>query len=630
MVHVTNIYVFILQSVFEYFDLCDPHLNSLYYLSCSRVNGKGQDSIDLMLAWGVIIYLISVPIYIFYTFDKGLRTLLLFLSTLLVIGCLLRVIPGVADGTIKNEEDGYRGEYDPETCVVYSDDKSSVKNPQCVQAKEAMYYEKLAEGGWAPQLVTDGTVCTVHHCNATRRRGDPPGHLEFLGRQGQRIERVAEVQGCLSPEDFLKNYVYRHKPVVQRGCMKPTPRWTDAYLRSCADPEWETTQEFQKTVTRNDRGPFGKRLFTEFLEVYHAEERYMISPMEEETLRKDLRVPESMRCSRVVRSLEFTHLWMSSGASESSLHFDTEDNMMMMKGGTKQVWMIDPQDSRHVYMDYHDKYGLSPLNVRAIDLRVYPRVREATLYNVTISEGDQLYIPTHWWHQVNSGPETDKTQGNMAITINWDAWIEHSGRLAGLKPIPRVFNETMDEATQVMRVLGRMRSHPKIATMSAEALCGGRVKEGMHFGEVRFRQMDYSFWEHGSLSESEDFEETWLRPRIETYSERMLQMVCPFTMELRFHEEQRGWWVDFGGERPRLLTGQHYPEADVLVYFRSESDWRALLEAEGTASQQGFDEHWRQGRLLVQVTTNVPDYEYVDQVPHCMAILDRAYHLLKK
>ena len=90
----------------------------------------------------------------------------------------------------------------------------------------------------------------------------------------------------------------------------------------------------------------------------------MISPMEEETLRKDLRVPESMRCSRVVRSLEFTHLWMSSGASESSLHFDTEDNMMMMKGGTKQVWMIDPQDSRHVYMDYHDKYGLSPLKCR--------------------------------------------------------------------------------------------------------------------------------------------------------------------------------------------------------------------------------------------------------------------------
>ena len=77
----------------EYFDLCDPHLNSSYYSSCSRVNGKGQDSIDLMLAWGGIIYLISVPIYIFYTFDKGLRTLLLFMSTLLVIGCVLRVIP---------------------------------------------------------------------------------------------------------------------------------------------------------------------------------------------------------------------------------------------------------------------------------------------------------------------------------------------------------------------------------------------------------------------------------------------------------------------------------------------------------------------------------------------------------
>ena len=55
----------------EYFDLCDPHLNSSYYSSCSRVNGKGQDSIDLMLAWGGIIYLISVPFIYFIHLIKG-------------------------------------------------------------------------------------------------------------------------------------------------------------------------------------------------------------------------------------------------------------------------------------------------------------------------------------------------------------------------------------------------------------------------------------------------------------------------------------------------------------------------------------------------------------------------------
>ena len=79
----------------ENFNLCNPHLNASSYASCSRVNGQGQDDIDLMLAWGGIVYLISVPVFIFYTFDKGLRNLLIFMSTLLVLGCVMRVIPKV-------------------------------------------------------------------------------------------------------------------------------------------------------------------------------------------------------------------------------------------------------------------------------------------------------------------------------------------------------------------------------------------------------------------------------------------------------------------------------------------------------------------------------------------------------
>ena len=77
----------------EYFDLCDTSLNASYDASCSRVNGKGQDDIDLMLAWGGIIYLLSVPVFIFLTFDKGLKLLLTFTATMLVVGCTLRIVP---------------------------------------------------------------------------------------------------------------------------------------------------------------------------------------------------------------------------------------------------------------------------------------------------------------------------------------------------------------------------------------------------------------------------------------------------------------------------------------------------------------------------------------------------------
>ena len=67
-------------------------LERIVYTSLSRVNGKGQDDIDLMLAWEH--YLRSqVPLFIFLTFDKGLKLLLTFMATMLVAGCTLRIIP---------------------------------------------------------------------------------------------------------------------------------------------------------------------------------------------------------------------------------------------------------------------------------------------------------------------------------------------------------------------------------------------------------------------------------------------------------------------------------------------------------------------------------------------------------
>ena len=53
-------------------------------------------------------------------------------------------------------------------------------------------------------------------------------------------------------------------------------------------------------------------------------------------------------------------------------------------------------------MDFHDKFGLAPINVQKIDLNIFPAVRNISIIKATINPGDILYIPSHWWHVVLS------------------------------------------------------------------------------------------------------------------------------------------------------------------------------------------------------------------------------------
>ncbi len=360
---------------------------------------------------------------------------------------------------------------------------------------------------YSPGVPPDGSVCNVHSCNATTHslaEQDPEryrGHLDYFGRQGQPDPGIDIVEGCIPGPEFLERYVYRHKPVLMRGCgweMPALERWTDEYFSATPElREWTPIVETQKTISRNDRGPhIFNMTFEEFLGRYRSDPYYVINGVEPERLRRDIQFPSSMRCLRTLRQIDEVHMWFSSGGTESSQHFDTHDNILFMIDGTKEVLLTDPIHSFGLYMDYHDKFGLSPINVRHVDLTVFPLIAEIPVINVTINKGDGLYIPTHWWHQVNS----DKSDvRNIGLSMGWhggqavgSVHPETGYKLHGLKEFDRGLEDSGIFSKNLIDWASRYRTEREKQNVSRDDICGGFLEQGVTLADIP--QHDDAFW----------------------------------------------------------------------------------------------------------------------------------------
>ena len=69
-----------------------------------------------------------------------------------------------------------------------------------------------------------------------------------------------------------------------------------------------------------------------------------------------------------------SYFWMSNGGTASKLHIDTDENLLTVLHGSKDVVLISPKYSQDVYADEARILGVSEVNVSAVDLKKFPRV----------------------------------------------------------------------------------------------------------------------------------------------------------------------------------------------------------------------------------------------------------------
>ena len=90
------------------------------------------------------------------------------------------------------------------------------------------------------------------------------------------------------------------------------------------------------------------------------------------------------------------------------LHYDLNNTLLAQVRGSKQVWFFDPTQNDLVYPRGSHFPGLdnferqSQVDIHHPDLESFPEFKRVQALEVTLNAGDILFIPSNWWHEVET------------------------------------------------------------------------------------------------------------------------------------------------------------------------------------------------------------------------------------
>lgn len=106
-------------------------------------------------------------------------------------------------------------------------------------------------------------------------------------------------------------------------------------------------------------------------------------------------------------------MYMGPGGHITNLHYDILDGTLVQLHGTKKVVLFPPTQTNNLYpfpVYTHLRYGLklrccySQVEIENPNLQLFPKFQQALpyKYEVILNQGEILYIPAYWWHEVTT------------------------------------------------------------------------------------------------------------------------------------------------------------------------------------------------------------------------------------
>eukprot|EP00041_Stephanoeca_diplocostata_P018850 m.399043 g.399043 ORF g.399043 m.399043 type:complete len:298 (-) comp21144_c0_seq10:778-1671(-) len=119
-------------------------------------------------------------------------------------------------------------------------------------------------------------------------------------------------------------------------------------------------------------------------------------------LHQDVTVPPFIQCSNITDNFFVSYLWMSGGDTASRTHVDTDENWLTVVSGAKRIVLISPVFSLDLYTESDRLQGVLDTNLHAFNVNDRPHLQRVRYVIADVGEGDSVFIPQFWWHQVNS------------------------------------------------------------------------------------------------------------------------------------------------------------------------------------------------------------------------------------
>lgn len=102
-------------------------------------------------------------------------------------------------------------------------------------------------------------------------------------------------------------------------------------------------------------------------------------------------------------------LWIAPDEHYEYTHFDPDDGMLFVVSGEKRVRLFHYTYLEHLYPNPLGSDGRTiqaTVNVEEPDLKIHPLFSEVIADVGVLRDGDCLFIPAFYWHQVSSSPRT--------------------------------------------------------------------------------------------------------------------------------------------------------------------------------------------------------------------------------
>ena len=145
--------------------------------------------------------------------------------------------------------------------------------------------------------------------------------------------------------------------------------------------------------------------------------------------------------------LKHQNIWIGDGQTLGKLHFDEYENALAVVKGVKEVILFDPRNNENLYEGHLpearfkatksgdtfklERTGLlestsmvmSPVNILRPSLTKFPKFKEAKPMVCRVEAGEFLFLPSFWWHEVQSYPDQDEFI-NIAVNFWYQPFFD--------------------------------------------------------------------------------------------------------------------------------------------------------------------------------------------------------------